>query len=57
MPLQKCTLDKKPGWRWGESGKCYTYKPGNKKSEAAAKLKAAKQGFATAKSSGEKFET
>jgi hypothetical protein len=24
MPVQRCTVDGKSGWRWGESGKCYT---------------------------------
>ena len=45
MPLKRCKKDNKPGWKYG-SGKCYTYTAGNKASEAAAKLKAAKQGAA-----------
>lgn len=24
MPLERCTIDGKEGWRWGSSGKCYT---------------------------------
>ena len=24
MPLKKCTVDGKSGWKWGDSGKCYT---------------------------------
>jgi len=24
MPVQRCTENGKPGWRWGEHGKCYT---------------------------------
>ncbi len=23
MPIQKCQVDGKPGWRWGKRGKCY----------------------------------
>ena len=46
MPLKECQEGKKPGWKYGEQGKCYTYKAGDKKSEAIAKLKAAKQGAA-----------
>jgi hypothetical protein len=23
MPLERCTLDGQPGWRWGSSGVCY----------------------------------
>ena len=34
------------GWSWGPSGKCYTYEPGNKASEAEAKKKAIAQGLA-----------
>ena len=56
MPLMRCKEDNKPGWKYGNSGKCYVYIAGNKKSESAAKLKAIKQGFIIAKSSGEKFK-
>jgi len=38
MPVQRCTKNGKPGWRWGKSGKCYT--------GSGAKAKAAKQGAA-----------
>lgn len=59
MPLKRCQVKKDNktllGWQYG-SGKCYTYAAGNVKSQAAAKLKAIKQGFIIAKSSGEKFE-
>lgn len=24
MPLQRCTINGKKGWRWGKHGKCYT---------------------------------
>jgi len=57
MPLMKCRKDDKPGWKYGDSGACYTYTAGNEKSEAAAKLKAIKQGVAISRSSGEKLET
>ena len=57
MPLMKCRKDDKPGWKYGDSGACYTYTAGNEKSEAAAKLKAIKQGVAISRESGEKFET
>ncbi len=56
MPLMKCREDDKPGWKYGDSGACYTYTAGNEKSEAAAKLKAIKQGTAISRESGEKFE-
>ncbi|GAH83808.1 unnamed protein product [marine sediment metagenome] len=57
MPLMKCRKDDKPGWKYGDSGACYTYTAGNEKSEAAAKLKAIKQGIAISRESGEKLET
>ena len=31
MPLKKCSEDQKSGWKWGDSGKCYTGPEGNKK--------------------------
>ena len=54
MPLMKCSEDGKPGWKYGEQGKCYTYTPGNEASNKAAKLKAAKQGVAISSRTGEK---
>jgi hypothetical protein len=38
MPLKKCTKDGKKGWKWGDSGACYTGRDG--------KRKAIKQGIA-----------
>jgi hypothetical protein len=38
MPLKKCSSDGKSGWKWGDSGHCYTG-PG-------AKKQAIKQGVA-----------
>jgi hypothetical protein len=38
MPLKKCSENEKSGWKWGDSGKCYTGKD--------AKKKAIKQGVA-----------
>ena len=26
MPVQRCTVDGKPGWKWGSQGKCYVNK-------------------------------
>ena len=40
MPVEKCTKNKKAGWRWG-SQKCYT--------GPDAKKEAAKQGYAIRK--------
>jgi len=46
MPVQECQQDGKPGYRWGEQGKCYTYRPGNKEAQIAARVKAEMQGAA-----------
>ncbi|MBA7563951.1 hypothetical protein ES708_05613 [subsurface metagenome] len=54
MPIMKCRKDNKPGYRWGNSGFCYTYEAGNKASESVARLKAAKQGAAIHVSKGSK---
>jgi hypothetical protein len=45
-PLQHCQSDGKPGWRWGDTGKCYTYTAGDDASEAAARKKAMAQAAA-----------
>ena len=49
MPILKCQKDGKPGFKWGKSGKCYTYTPNDKISRKRAKSKAIKQGLAISK--------
>ena len=46
MPVENCNYDGKPGFKWGSSGKCYTYQPDDKESMRMAKEKATKQGMA-----------
>lgn len=46
MPVQKCQSGSKPGFRWGQAGKCYTYEPGNSTARKEAKRKAYVQGYA-----------
>jgi hypothetical protein len=46
MPIQTCQFEGKPGYKWGDSGKCYTYTKGSKSSEANALAKAQVQGRA-----------
>ena len=46
MPVKSCNKDSKPGWKWGDSGHCYTYTPGDKSSSKRARNKAIKQGRA-----------
>ncbi len=56
MPVQSCSEEGKPGYKYGEEGKCYTYPAGDKASQKAAKLKAIRQGVAISKQTGEKFD-
>lgn len=46
MPIQKCEVDGRPGFKWGEQGKCYTYTPGDEESMARAKAACERQGRA-----------
>lgn len=46
MPVNSCSDDGKPGFKWGESGKCYTYTPGSEFSRKEARRKALAQGIA-----------
>lgn len=34
MPLKRCQIDGKDGWKWGDSGKCYPGPTGKKKAIA-----------------------
>lgn len=46
MPVQRCQKNRKPGWKWGKEGKCYTFTPGDEESRERAKRKAKEQGQA-----------
>ncbi len=46
MPVRAARKGKKPGFKYGKSGKVYTYTAGNKASKAAARKKAEAQGAA-----------
>jgi hypothetical protein len=46
MPVKKCQIGEKPGYKWGDSGKCYGYTPGDVQSEKEAKQRATNQGLA-----------
>jgi len=48
MPLQQCTVDGHPGWKWGASGTCYTGKQG--KAKAMRQASAIKVSQASTKS-------
>lgn len=46
MPINSCSSDGNPGYKWGDGGKCYTYSPNNESSKKAARKKALAQGIA-----------
>ncbi len=46
MPVMPCQENNRPGYKWGEQGKCYTYEPNNPASRLQARLKAEAQGRA-----------
>jgi len=48
MPVHRTTVNGKPAYQFGDSGKKYTYTAGNAASRLAAKKKAIKQGLAIA---------
>jgi hypothetical protein len=55
MPVKACSENENPGFKWGDSGKCYTYNRGDFKSMGEAKKKATIQGIATGEYSAEKM--
>lgn len=46
MPVGPCSSNGKPGYKWGNSGKCYTYTANDAASKANAKKAAQRQGLA-----------
>ena len=46
MPVKQCFRDGKPGYKYGDSGHCYTYSPGDSSGKSTAKSKAKAQGRA-----------
>ena len=46
MPVNSCSDGGKPGYKWGDAGKCYIYDSNSEASKASAKKKALAQGIA-----------
>lgn len=46
MPVQTCRKGRKPGFKFGAGGFCYTYTAGNSAGKSRARNKAVKQGSA-----------
>jgi len=55
MPVHTCISSSKPGFKYGSSGKCYTYEAGSESGRKSAKSRAVMQGAAIAQSTGEKL--
>ena len=47
MPIKECQDNGKPGLKWGDRGKCYTYSPNDERARNKAKRSAILQGIAT----------
>lgn len=54
MPIKVCRTDNKPGFQWGNKGKCFTYTANNDSSRERARNRAAAQGRAIAAQGSEK---
>ncbi len=52
MGPKSCRSKGKPGFKWCDTGECYTYKPGSKSARARARDRAEKQGVAIMISQG-----
>lgn len=46
MPVKECQSGGRPGFKWGDAGKCYTYTPGDERSRQRAHQQAINQGLA-----------
>jgi hypothetical protein len=46
MPINSCSDNGKPGYKWGDAGKCYIYNPDSEESKKTARKKALAQGIA-----------
>ena len=53
MPVKSCRKNGKPGYKYGDSGKCYTYEPGNDASRKRARKQAREQGRAIRANQGD----
>ena len=53
MPVQRCVLNNKPGFKWGQQGKCFTYDINNASDRESAREEAATQGRAIKAAGGE----
>ena len=43
MPIQRCTINGKQGWKWGSSGKCYISKASAEKQGKAISISKARK--------------
>lgn len=57
MPVRRCYQGGKPGYQYGDSGKCYTYTPGDEAGRKRAEKKAHLQAAAIKGSQERRGET
>jgi len=53
MPIKPCKKEGKPGYKYGDEGKCYPYEPGSKASRKRARKQAREQGQAIKANKGD----
>ena len=56
MPVNNCSENGKPGYKWGDAGKCYLFDPNDESSKKEAKKKAVAQGLAIGDVVGEAID-
>jgi hypothetical protein len=56
MPVQRCQVNGRPGFKYGANGTCYVYTKGNTQSRVAARERAARQGRAIEASKARRAE-
>ena len=56
MPVKRCQSGGKPGFKYGDTGKCYVYTKGDATSRARARASAERQGRAIESSKAKQNE-
>jgi len=54
VPVKRCQENNMQGFKWGNRGKCFTYRPNDESAKARARARAEAQGRAIAAAGGEK---
>jgi hypothetical protein len=57
MPVRRCVREGRPGFKWGDVGRCYVYTPGDRTSRDRARARAERQDRAARAAGFEDDET